>query len=243
MVNPGPESVGIGSVIETLREDFPDVSISKVRYLEAEGLLTPGRTPAGFRRYSAEDIGRLRYILLAQQERFWPLKVIRERLDALERGFVAGDDGVPVVPESPSRPLGSPEQAGDLEPQRRPLRLNRAELAAEAGIDLEVLDELGSYRLIDLDQPHHDDADLRIATAAGRLVAAGVEVRHLRTFLSSAEREAGLVEHVVGRPGLRSGAARSGGVDDAAVATEVASQCLDLHAALMRRELARLGIH
>src|ERR1035437_9358926 len=77
----------IGAILATLAPDFPDISISKIRFLEAEGLLAPERTESGYRMFSADDVERLRYILTAQRDRFWPLKVIREALDKLERGL------------------------------------------------------------------------------------------------------------------------------------------------------------
>lgn len=90
MPGAGP-SVGIGAVLDALVEDHPDVTISKIRYLEAQGLITPERTPKGSRRYRPEDIERLRFVLTAQRDRFWPLKVIHAHLDALDRGLVPAE--------------------------------------------------------------------------------------------------------------------------------------------------------
>lgn len=228
--------LGIGAVLTLLRPDFPDISISKIRFLEAEGLVTPERAPSGYRKYSGDDVERLRFVLAAQRDRFWPLKVIRERLEAMDRGLVPDDEGRPVVP------VAEPGAAApiSLTAPRSPLRLTPEELRQSAGIDAATYRELVSYGLLDGSAEHHDDAALAIARSAGALVGAGIEVRHLRAFRTAAEREVGLVEHVLGQRGLRGRAARAEGVDDEAAAEEVAGRCLALHVALVRRELDRL---
>jgi DNA-binding transcriptional MerR regulator len=92
----------IGKVLSELRDDFPDVSASKIRFLEAEGLITPHRTASGYRTFSGSDVQRLRYILRAQRDRFWPLKVIGEALDALDRGLTDPDDVDALQPLEPA---------------------------------------------------------------------------------------------------------------------------------------------
>ena len=82
-----PRTMSIGQVLAALRDDFPDVTISKIRFLEAEGLVEPQRAPSGYRRFTADDVERLRYVLGAQRDHYLPLKVIREHLDALDRGL------------------------------------------------------------------------------------------------------------------------------------------------------------
>lgn len=232
MTAPDQTRLGIGAVLELLRPDFPDVSISKIRFLEAEGLVAPERTTSGYRKYGAADVERLRFILTAQRDRFWPLKVIRERLDAMDRGLVPDDDGRPAVPVAEA---GGGALLGERPAVR--LRLTPEELRQTAGIDLETYRELVSYGLLDRSATHHDGAALDIARAAGALVASGIEVRHLRPFRTAAEREVGLVEHVLGQRGLRGRSARAEGIDDATAAREVAEQCLALHAALVERQL------
>ena len=99
----------IGAVLAALKPDFPDVSISKLRFLEAEGLVTPARTGSGsYRSYTTEDLDRLRYVLTAQRDHFWPLKVIREALDALDRGLTPDSDSGPGQgrPRAPRPPPG-----------------------------------------------------------------------------------------------------------------------------------------
>lgn len=218
-------------LISTLQDDFPDVSISKVRFLETEGLVTPARTPSGYRKYSPEDVQRLRFILAAQRDRFWPLKVIRERLDAVDRGLDLGEDGV-VVP-----PAGDVPEGGRLSgvSAARSLRLTSLELQQAADIDTGTFRDLVSYGLLPKDREHFDGADLEVARASGALVAAGIDVRHLRPFRNAAERELALAEHVLGQQGLRGRAADAQEVDDESVKKQVLEDCLALHVALVRK--------
>lgn len=225
--------LGIGALIRQLEGEFPDVSISKVRYLEAEGLVTPARTPSGYRKYSTDDVARLRFVLAAQRDRFWPLKVIRERLDAMDRGLDVSDDGEVAPPTS-----GGATTDGRLDaPRHRPLRLTAIELQHAADIDTGTFRELVSYGLLPKQRTHFDEADLEVTRACGALVDAGIDVRHLRPFKSAAEREVGLAEHVLGRRALRGSGANADGVDDQTVRQQVLEDCLDLHVALVRRGL------
>lgn len=229
------EHVGIGAVIAQLEGDFPDVTISKVRFLESEGLVTPARTDSGYRKFSPEDIDRLRFILAAQRDRFWPLKVIRERLDAMDRGLTVAEDGDLAPPEEPT--ATGPERLGPVG-RARPLRLTSIELQHAASIDTTTFRELVSYGLLPKNREHFDEGDLGVARAAGALVGAGIDVRHLRPFKSAAERELGLAEHVLGQHALRGRAADADGVDDETVTRQVIEDCLELHVALLRRGLA-----
>ncbi|WP_338752411.1 MerR family transcriptional regulator [Janibacter alittae] len=228
------ERIGIGAVIAHLEDDFPDVTISKVRYLEAVGLISPTRTASGYRKFSRADVERLRFVLAAQRDRFWPLRVIRERLDAMDRGLSVDDDGDIAAP---------PEQAQEhirLEPppaRSRPLRLTAVELQQGARIDTATFRELISYGLLPKSSEYYGHADLEVARASGALVAAGIDVRHLRPFKSAAERELGLAEHVLGQQALQGRAAGAEGLDDETVARRVVEDCLDLHMALVRRGL------
>lgn len=233
MPGAGP-SVGIGAVLDALVEDHPDVTISKIRYLEAQGLITPERTPKGSRRYRPEDVERLRFVLTAQRDRFWPLKVIRDHLDALDRGLVPAE--VPSGETVVVPPTGERTDAAALLP-RLPLRLTAEELRAAAGIDATTLRDLVSYGLVRAQAEHYGAEDLDVAVAAGALVEAGIEVRHLRPFRTAAEREVGLVEHVRARTPGR-GAAREAEMQRRAA--EVAAACLDLHTALVRAQVGAL---
>lgn len=229
------EQVGIGAVIAQLEDDFPDVTISKVRFLESEGLVTPARTASGYRKFSPEDVARLRFVLGAQRDRFWPLKVIRERLDAMDRGLTFSDEGeaAPAVGTTTE----PPERLGPASVPGRPLRLTAIELQHAADIDTATFRELVSYGLLPKNQEHYAEGDLGVARAAGALVGAGIDVRHLRPFKSAAERELGLADHVLGQHALRGRAAGSEGLDDETVTRQVIENCLELHVSLLRRGL------
>jgi DNA-binding transcriptional MerR regulator len=230
----------IGAVLASVQDDFPDVSISKIRFLEAEGLLTPERTASGYRTYSAADVERLRYILTAQRDHFWPLKVIREALDAMDRGLTParGDgEGMP----RPSVPAVAPDadvpDAADLAPGES-LRLTAGELAGASGLEENVLGELQTFGLVRPDDSgHFDEAALRVATAAGALAAYGVEPRHLRPFRTAADREIGLVQQVVSPHRGRAKGGKGAGGDDPTL--EVLRLCIALHTALVRDGLGR----
>lgn len=225
----------IGAVLAALRTDFPDVSISKIRFLEAEGLLTPQRTPAGYRTYSEGDLERLRYILAAQRDRFWPLKVIRESLDALDRGLTADDSAAPERPRAP-QPAADPDlpAAASLRP-RGSLRLTRAELAASSGLAEPALDALESFGLLRPGESgHYGEAALSVAHTAAALAAYGIEPRHLRPFRTAADREIGLVEQAVSPHRGRADAGRQS--DPTA---EILRLCIALHTALVKDGLGR----
>ncbi len=231
---PRRKGLTIGAVLSTLREQFPDLTISKIRFLESQGLLNPARTPSGYRTYSAADVERLRYILSAQRDRFWPLKVIREALDALERGLEPAEaegSGRPVPPrvvEDPDVPQASALAAPSQ------LRLTESELVTSAGLDEQTWTALQTFGLVRPDHAgHFDDDDLAVATAAAALAAYGVEPRHLRSFRTAADREVGLVQQIV-IPARAAGRRSAERVDPTA---DVLHHCLALHAALVRSAL------
>ena len=227
------ERIGIGALIARLEGEFPDVTISKVRYLESEGLISPERTSSGYRKFSSEDVDRIRFILAAQRDRFWPLRVIRERLEAHDRGLSVDDEGGVAAPSAPA----PAPPAVDLSTGGRPLRLSVNELQEAAGIDRTTFRELISYGLLPKSSEYYGRSDVDVARSAGALVAAGIDVRHLRPFKSAAERELGLVDHVLGRQSLRSTAADAEELDDESVTQQVLEDCLALHVALIRRGL------
>ncbi|MFF5256964.1 MerR family transcriptional regulator [Streptomyces leeuwenhoekii] len=184
------ELMSIGTVLNLLRDEFPDITISKIRFLESEGLVEPQRTPAGYRKFSASDVERLGHVLRMQRDHYLPLKVIREHLDAMERG-----EAVPL-------PRLSRQRDGEAapEPAEGPVaaRIGRAELLAAAGIEEHELVEWESYGLL---APLPDGAyDAEAATVASLVVELGrfgIEPRHLRVMKAAADREAGLVDQVV----------------------------------------------
>jgi DNA-binding transcriptional MerR regulator len=192
--------LSIGEVLHLLRADFPDVSISKIRYLESEGLVEPARTPAGYRKFTRADAERLRYVLRMQRDHYLPLKVIREHLDAIDRGMTPAplEDGDPapralVVAEA--NPTA--EDLGQPDPQE--LRLSRRELIEQGGITNEVLRELESFGLVS-PMPggsYYDATALSVARITAEMAQYGYGPRHLRPFKLSADRELSLVEQVV----------------------------------------------
>jgi DNA-binding transcriptional MerR regulator len=177
----------IGEVVRRLRDEFPDVSISKVRYLEDEGLLMPRRTQGGYRLFSEDDLERLRTILRLQRDEFLPLRVIRDELDA---------------PGTAERKRRRPAALGTSEEE-----LTFDELCDRANIAPELGRELEEFGLL---APHgsgadkrYPDSDADVAAVCAQLMRVGVDSRHLRTFRTAAGREAGLLEQYVA-PVLRS---------------------------------------
>lgn len=239
-MSPGRGRRTIGAVLAELTPEFTDLTISKLRFLEAEGLVTPERTPSGYRTYSAADVDRLRYVLTAQRDRFWPLKVIREALDAIDRGLTpsedAGVDGS-ARPQVPA-PLDDPDLPSAAQLAAPPtLRLTSRELRDAVGLDKATLDALETYGLLRADPSgHFDDDALTIARAAAELGAYGVEPRHLRPFRTAADREIGLVQQITAP--ARSNRARSAqDVEDPT--PQVLQLCIALHTALVRAGLPR----
>ncbi len=222
----------IGAVLDELSAEFPDVTVSKIRFLEARGLVTPQRTASGYRSFSAADVERLRYILTAQRDRFWPLKVIREALDAMDRGLQPASD----VDQRPTVPSPSVDpDVPTVEELREPpaaLTLTRGEVMTSSGLDAAMLDALVGYGLLRPDRRGHFGADaLPIAAAAATLASYGIEARHLRPFRTAADREIGLVQQVVsplrGRDPERA----------EVVTAEVLRAGIALHTALVRAAL------
>ncbi len=221
--------VGIGTLIGELTEEFPDVTVSKVRFLEAQGLVTPIRTPSGYRRYSAEDRDRLRYVLTVQRDHFLPLKVIREHLDAMERGLEPPDlhDPAPQAPQGPG-----PGFASLTEESLDPLALSRAELLRASGLTSALLEEAEQQGLI---APGEYDRDaLDIARTVAGLADYGLTPRHLRAIRLAAEREIGLIEQVTTPMQALPDADER--MRDAAVG--VATLAAELQSALVRAHLA-----
>jgi DNA-binding transcriptional MerR regulator len=193
-----PEGLSIGAVLAQLRADFPDVTISKIRFLESEGLVCPARTASGYRQFSPADVARLRFVLAAQRDHYLPLKVIKEQLDA------AGSADGEVVPGDAARPKSACGLAGVSGPTAddfvagAEIRLTREEMLAEAGVDAGLLAELERYGLVRPGAAGFYDPDaVLVARTARVLTDFGVEPRHLRAFRASADREIGLLEQIV----------------------------------------------
>ena len=179
----------IGAVCARLQPEFEDISISKIRYLEDQGLLTPKRTRGGYRLFSEEDVERLETILRLQRDEFLPLRVIRQEL-------ASGSSS--SAERKRRRPAGLGEQESELDLQ---------ELCERAGIDATLARALEEYGLLtprtEGGERLYREGDAEIAAACGRLAQYGIDARHLRTFRNSAGREAGLLEQLVA-PALRS---------------------------------------
>ncbi|MDL9946804.1 MerR family DNA-binding transcriptional regulator [Gordonia sp. ABSL11-1] len=184
--------MSIGSVLALLREDFPDVTISKIRFLESEGLVTPERAPSGYRRFSTKDCERLRFVLTAQRDRYLPLKVIKEQLEAIDRGEGgAGTGGTRLL----SSARGTVAPATDF--GTRAGRVSRETLMDRTGVDSAFVTELQRNGLLTPGPAGFFDEDaVRLVEAAAALANYGLETRHLRAFKVSADREAGLVAQI-----------------------------------------------
>jgi DNA-binding transcriptional MerR regulator len=196
---PDLQRLGIGKVLEELHGEFPELSISKIRYLESQGLLEPERTPSGYRKFTFADIERLRFIL-RQQEQFWPLSHIRQVLDDMDRGRVP-DTAMGRTSRVPHLSLaadGLPSADTFLE-SRSQLRLSREELLEPSGLDSATLDAVEEFGLIQRrpTQTYYDGDDLQVAALVADFAELGLEPRHLRHFGSQADREASLVEQII----------------------------------------------
>jgi DNA-binding transcriptional MerR regulator len=233
--------ITIGQAVADLKAEFPDVDIkeSKIRHLENEGLVEPERTPSGYRKYSVQDMEKLRYIIRAQREHFLPLRVIREHLDALDRGLEPPAlSGAPSIPGSL---MANPAPGAEsLLSHSADVRISRRELIKTAEITEELLDQLENFGLVRTrtGSKHYDSDALVIAKVAGELAAYGIEPRHLRAFKTAADREVGLLEQVLS-PIRRS---REDGAEGRAAQTmdEMAVLSVRLHAALVKSGLRSL---
>ncbi|MFD0310761.1 MerR family transcriptional regulator [Streptomyces sp. NPDC127119] len=219
--------MSIGTVLNVLRDEFPEVTVSKIRFLESEGLIEPQRTPSGYRKFSEDDVERLGHVLRMQRDHYLPLKVIREHLDAMGRGEAA--------------PLPSVGRQRDGEPPGEPdgpvvARIGRAELLAAAEIGEQELAEWESYGLI---TPLLDGVyDAEAVTVAGLVLELGrfgIEPRHLRAVKAAADREAGLVDQVVAPLRLHRNPQTRAHAQ--ARTKELAGLAVKLHAALVQSAL------
>jgi DNA-binding transcriptional MerR regulator len=206
---PPRDGLSIGAVLAQLRPDFPDVTISKIRFLESEGLISPARTESGYRQFTAADVERLRFVLAAQRDHYLPLKVIRAQLAAVDDGggptrpvarLLAAVDGLPTPADFERADL-DPVESADSDSgadTRGYTRLTRDELVVEAGIDMALLAALEQYGLLRADTDGFFDPDAVVVAATARsMTDFGIEPRHLRAFRASADREVGLLAQIV----------------------------------------------
>lgn len=219
----------IGDVLKQLQTDFPDVSVSKIRFLEAEGLVTPQRSKSGYRRFSPEDISRLRYILANQRDSFLPLKVIKEQLEAMDSGKVT-----PVDARRSVAGTVTPEQFR----QATVRRLTRADVASRAGVEDSFIAALVKISLITPDAAGFfsvDDVD--VARIAAKMAEHGIDNRHLKTLATQAQRQADLVNQVAGP--VAHGRDENARERSAELSREVSALVVSLHAALIKGKLPR----
>jgi len=204
----------IGDVLGRLRGEFPDITISKIRFLEAEGLIEPERTPSGYRKFTLRDVERLRFILASQRDHYLPLRVIKEQLET---------DG--EAPRSPRTLV-----AADSTPSAE-VRLTRRQLLDGARVSEALLEQLEDYGLVRRSGSSYDGEAMAVCRAAAELREYGFEARHLRVIKAAAEREVDLIEQMIA-PLLRR---RGPGAHERAgeAANEISELALKLHTALV----------
>lgn len=210
------DGLTIGEVLNQLKHDFEDISISKIRFLESEGLIRPSRTESGYRKFSPDDVNRLRFILTAQRDHYLPLKVIREQLARVDSGASEEPDsnGAGVLPgmEAPSaldawrsaeaQAQAEPGRADQplLDPRVATLALSLAEFCEASGLQAAEVRELKEYGIVSgrgSDAATMDGDDLAAARAARELLALGLEPRHLRMYAQFVDRELALFSQLV----------------------------------------------
>ena len=214
----------IGTVTRRLQEEFPEISISKIRYLEDQGLLAPRRTQGGYRLFSEEDVERLETILRLQRDEFLPLRVIREELASPGKAA-----------KGPKRRRGGLSAAED--------ELDIGELCERAGVTPSLARELEEFGLLAPRSENgtklYGEGDVDVAAICAKLARYGISARHLRTFRTAADREAGLLEQIVS-PALRSRnpERRKAGLDELQNLAELAQELSQL---LFWRDLKQLA--
>jgi len=225
----------IGDVLAHLRDEFPDLTISKIRFLEGEGLVCPERTPSGYRKFAPTDVQRLRYVLAQQKDHYLPLKVIKEQLDKIDRGLVP-----PGTSTSSPRPAhvavadieDNAPTAEHFRPSAAALRLSREELINAAGLRADQLSELEQFGLVQKKSGAYDDDALAVAKIVSELARFGLEGRHLRAFRTAAEREVGLFSQIVDPLVRQRGSEAKARAEE--TVRELAALSVRLHAALVQ---------
>ena len=184
-----PRPLTIGAVRRRLKEEFPDISISKIRYLEDQGLLTPRRTRGGYRLYSEDDVERLRMILRLQRDEFLPLRVIRQEL------------------ASPGVKRRGRKRAAEAVLTSREPEIDLRTLCERSGTEPAFVRELEEYGLVEPSaeegERRYPERDIDVVAACARLARYGIEPRNLRSLRNGASSAAGLLEQIVA-PALRS---------------------------------------
>lgn len=223
-------------MLAQLRAEFPDVTISKIRFLESEGLVRPARTASGYRQFVPADVERLRFVLTAQRDHYLPLKVIKDQLDAADGG-VEAPTPMPRLPRKlvaisdGSAGIATPSP-DDFAPGRS-LRLTREEFLEQAGVPKSLLAELEQYGLIRPGAAGFYDADaVLVAKTVRAMTEYGIEPRHLRAFRASADREVGLLEQIVAPVSRHRDAEAAARADE--MVRELAALSVALHTLLVK---------
>jgi DNA-binding transcriptional MerR regulator len=203
------KSLTIGAVCKALQQEFPDISISKIRYLEDQKLLSPRRTPGGYRLYAQSDVSRLRTILRLQRDEFLPLRVIRQELAA---GRAENDSGGPAAPApQPAAPdtarPGAALRRLTFSLRDRGALYSLEDVVEETGAEPRLISELEDYGIVQGEMRggsrYYDETEREIVRAVNELARYGVGGRNLRVFKSSADRESALLQQILA-PSLRS---------------------------------------
>ncbi|CAN5434212.1 MerR family transcriptional regulator [soil metagenome] len=231
---PAFAGMSIGAVLDVLRPDFPDVTISKIRFLESEGLVTPGRTASGYRRFTAYDCARLRFVLAAQRDQYLPLKVIKAQLDAHPDGALPDTGSAYGVPRLVPAP-GDADAPAAVSTAK--VRLSRENLIEQSGLPAGEAEDMVAALMkagVITTGPggFFDEHSVLILQCARALAEYGVEPRHLRAFRSAADRQSDLIAQIAG-PLVK--ADKTGARDRADdLAREVAALAITLHTSLVK---------
>lgn len=221
------KTMSIGVVLDRLQQEFDDITVSKIRFLESEGLVSPQRTASGYRRFTEADVERLRYILITQRDNYLPLKVIRQQLEAMDNGTVTT-----MLSAKEASPIISPENF------RAPtaVRLTSDDVAQQAGVDPEVVALLASAGLIHGDRSGFFTADdVRVVSTCVALEEFGFDIRQLRSLRNTALRQADLIGQVAGPVALsKSDTAREQATE---LSQQMTALVVSLHASLVKSAL------
>jgi DNA-binding transcriptional MerR regulator len=230
---PALAGMSIGAVLDLLRPEFSDVTISKIRFLEAEGLVTPQRSASGYRRFTAYDCARLRYVLTAQRDHYLPLKVIKAHLDAQPDGELPEAAGFAFAAPRLVTIAGQHDHSATAAVALTQVRLSREDLLKRAGVDDALLVALTKAGVVIAGRAGlFDEHDVVILQCAKALADFGVEPRHLRAFRSAADRQSDLIAQIAGPVGKGGKSGARDRADD--LAREVAALAITLHTALVK---------
>jgi DNA-binding transcriptional MerR regulator len=192
----------IGEVLVAVKTEFPDITISKIRFLESEGLITPERTPSGYRKFYVDDVDRLKSILRMQRDEYLPLKVIKERLVQSD----AVDEGADVELEGASAEGEGASVSEELAEAPTGLQMSLEEMSAATGVDRERIKELESFGIVCTHGPeggrYYDGEDYIVLSIVKDFLRHGIEPRHLTMYKHFADRESSFFEALVA-PTLR----------------------------------------